>query len=111
MAAEGSELGSPPAAAAPPPKRRKIEPSRRDRPSQVALDRDKVAASSSSLVSGTPPLRVDLNKVREAKRYAVFQAQHEGCLGSYKSFDSSFGSSTQSHETNPDKARVGASAI
>jgi hypothetical protein len=65
----------------------------RDRPSQVALDRDKdkVAASSSSLVSGTPPLRVDLNKVREAKRYAVFQAQHEGCLGSYKSFDSSFG--------------------
>ncbi|BAS74289.1 uncharacterized protein [Oryza sativa Japonica Group] len=93
MAAEGSELGSPPAAAAPPPKRRKIEPSRRDRPSQVALDRDKdkVAASSSSLVSGTPPLRVDLNKVREAKRYAVFQAQHEGCLGSYKSFDSSFG--------------------
>uniref|UniRef100_A0A0D9YET0 Uncharacterized protein n=1 Tax=Oryza glumipatula TaxID=40148 RepID=A0A0D9YET0_9ORYZ len=110
MAAEGSELGSPPAAA-PPPKRRKIEPSRRDRPSQVALDRDKVAASSSSLVSGTPPLRVDLNKVREAKRYAVFQAQHEGFLGSYKSFDSSFGSSTQSHETNPDKARVGASAI
>uniref|UniRef100_A0A0E0DZ41 Uncharacterized protein n=1 Tax=Oryza meridionalis TaxID=40149 RepID=A0A0E0DZ41_9ORYZ len=94
MAAEGSELRSPPAtaaAAAPPPKRRKIEPSRRDRPSQVALDRDKVASSSSSLVSGTPPLRVDLNKVREAKRYAVFQAQHEGCLGSYKSFDSSFG--------------------
>uniref|UniRef100_A0A0E0DZ43 Phosphotransferase n=1 Tax=Oryza meridionalis TaxID=40149 RepID=A0A0E0DZ43_9ORYZ len=92
MAAEGSELRSPPAtaaAAAPPPKRRKIEPSRRDRPSQVALDRDKVASSSSSLVSGTPPLRVDLNKVREAKRYAVFQAQHEGCLGSYKSFDSS----------------------
>uniref|UniRef100_A0A0E0JII5 Plastocyanin-like domain-containing protein n=1 Tax=Oryza punctata TaxID=4537 RepID=A0A0E0JII5_ORYPU len=63
----------------------------KDRPSQVALDRDKVAASSSSLVSGTPPLRVDLNKVREAKRYAVFQAQREGCLGSYKSFDSSFG--------------------
>uniref|UniRef100_J3L3Y4 Uncharacterized protein n=1 Tax=Oryza brachyantha TaxID=4533 RepID=J3L3Y4_ORYBR len=90
MASEGSELGSP-AAAAPPPKRRKIEPSRRNRPSQVALDRDKVAASSSTLVSGTLPLIVDLNKVREAKRYAVFQAQHEGCLGSYKSFDSSFG--------------------
>jgi hypothetical protein len=35
--------------------------------------------------------RVDLNKVGEAKRFAVLQAQHEGCLGSYKSFDSLFG--------------------
>jgi hypothetical protein len=34
---------------------------------------------------------VDLNKVREAKRFAVLQAHHEGCLGSYKSFDSLFG--------------------
>jgi hypothetical protein len=34
---------------------------------------------------------VDLNKVREAKRFAVLQAQHEGCLGSFKSFDSLFG--------------------
>jgi hypothetical protein len=36
-------------------------------------------------------VRVDLNKVIEAKRFAVLQAQHEGCLGSYKSFDSPFG--------------------
>ncbi|OEL20033.1 hypothetical protein BAE44_0018947, partial [Dichanthelium oligosanthes] len=35
--------------------------------------------------------RVDLNKVREAKRFAVLQAQREGCIGSYKSFDSLFG--------------------
>lgn len=40
---------------------------------------------------GSLPARVDLNKVREAKRFAVLEAQHEGCLGSYKSFDSLFG--------------------
>ncbi|KAG8055478.1 hypothetical protein GUJ93_ZPchr0001g29335 [Zizania palustris] len=96
MAAEGSALGSPAAAAAapPPPKRRKIEPSRRNKPSQVVLDKDKVATPSRLSVSGTPPARVDLDKVREAKRFAVFQAQHEGCLGSYKSFDSLFGMNT-----------------
>ncbi|CAO1945005.1 unnamed protein product [Urochloa humidicola] len=91
MAAEGSELGSPATAPPPPPKRRKIEPPRRTRPSQVTLDKDKPAASSSSTVSGVLPVRVDLNKVREAKRFVVLQAQHEGCLGSYKSFDSLFG--------------------
>uniref|UniRef100_A0A0A9DL68 Uncharacterized protein n=1 Tax=Arundo donax TaxID=35708 RepID=A0A0A9DL68_ARUDO len=63
----------------------------RDRPSQVVLEKDKLAASSNSSVSGALPTRVDLNKVREAKRFAVLQAQHEGCLGSYKSFDSLFG--------------------
>lgn len=42
-------------------------------------------------IPGSLPARVDLNKVREAKRFAVLQAQHEGCLGSYKSFDSLFG--------------------
>jgi len=42
-------------------------------------------------VSGVLPVRVDLNKVREAKRRAILQAQHEGCLGSYRSFDSIFG--------------------
>uniref|UniRef100_A0ACD5W0S3 Uncharacterized protein n=1 Tax=Avena sativa TaxID=4498 RepID=A0ACD5W0S3_AVESA len=93
MAAEGSELGSPATAQPPAPKRRKIEPSRRTRPppSQADPDKDKVAASSNSSVSGTPLVRVDLNKVREAKRFAVLQAQHEGCLGSFKSFDSLFG--------------------
>ncbi|KAK8453639.1 hypothetical protein SEVIR_5G316500v4 [Setaria viridis] len=93
MAAEGSELGSPATAPPPPPplKRRKIEPPRRTRPSQVTLDKDKSAASSNSSVSGVLPARVDLNKVREAKRFVVLQAQHEGCLGSYKSFDSLFG--------------------
>ncbi|GJN17714.1 hypothetical protein PR202_gb04807 [Eleusine coracana subsp. coracana] len=93
MAAEGSELASPATAAAtPPPKRRKIEPPRRNRPSQVAVDKDKLAApSSSSSVPGALPARVDLNKVSEAKRFAILQAQHEGCLGSYKSFDSHFG--------------------
>ncbi|XP_044344793.1 uncharacterized protein [Triticum aestivum] len=90
MAAEGAELGSPAPAQPPAPKRRKIEPSRRP-PSQTAIDKDKVAASSNSSVSGTPLARVDLNKVREAKRFAVLQAQHEGCLGSFKSFDSLFG--------------------
>jgi hypothetical protein len=34
---------------------------------------------------------MDLNKVGEAKKFAVLQAQHEGCLGSYKSFESLFG--------------------
>jgi hypothetical protein len=33
---------------------------------------------------------VELNRVREVKRFAVPQAQREGCLGSYKSFDSLF---------------------
>ncbi|KAL6845590.1 hypothetical protein ACP4OV_025085 [Aristida adscensionis] len=62
-----------------------------DRP-QVALDKDKLAAPPNSLVSGAQPARVDLDKVREAKRFAVvLQAQHEGCLGSYKSFDSLYG--------------------
>ena len=42
-------------------------------------------------VSGVLPVRVDLNKVRETKRLVILQAQHEGCLGSYKSFDSVFG--------------------
>ncbi|XP_047052963.1 uncharacterized protein LOC124659045 [Lolium rigidum] len=91
MAAEGAELGSPASAQPPAPKRRKIEPSRRPPPSQDAPDKDKLAASSNSSVSGTPVARVDLNKVIEAKRFAVFQAQHEGCLGSFKSFDSLFG--------------------
>ncbi|KAF7037585.1 hypothetical protein CFC21_047929 [Triticum aestivum] len=91
MAAEGAELGSPAPAQPPAPKRRKIEPSRRSRPPQTAVDKDKVAASSNSSVSGTPLARVDLNKVREAKIFAVLQAQHEGCLGSFKSFDSLFG--------------------
>uniref|UniRef100_A0A453FF84 Uncharacterized protein n=2 Tax=Aegilops tauschii TaxID=37682 RepID=A0A453FF84_AEGTS len=63
----------------------------RSRPPQTAVDKDKVAASSNSSVSGTPLARVDLNKVREAKIFAVLQAQHEGCLGSFKSFDSLFG--------------------
>nr|CAB3474213.1 unnamed protein product [Digitaria exilis] len=89
MATEGSELGSP--APPPPPKRRKIEPPRRTRPSQVTQDKDKSAASSNSSVSGVLPPRIDLNKVRETKRFVVLQAQHEGCLGSYKSFDSLFG--------------------
>ena len=42
-------------------------------------------------IPGSLPARVDLNKLREAKRFAVLQAQHEGCLGSYESFDSLFG--------------------
>ncbi|PAN28587.1 hypothetical protein PAHAL_5G163900 [Panicum hallii] len=91
MAAEGSELGSPAPPPPPPPKRRKIEPPRRTRPSQVTLDKDKSATSSNSSVSGVVAVRVDLNKVREAKRLVILQAQHEGCLGSYKSFDSVFG--------------------
>ncbi|XP_039813538.1 uncharacterized protein LOC120676349 [Panicum virgatum] len=92
MAAEGSERGSPATAPPPPPpKRRKIEPPRRTRPSQVTLDKDKSASSSNPSVSGVLPVRVDLNKVRETKRLVILQAQHEGCLGSYKSFDSVFG--------------------
>ncbi|PUZ54850.1 hypothetical protein GQ55_5G164400 [Panicum hallii var. hallii] len=63
----------------------------RTRPSQVTLDKDKSATSSNSSVSGVVAVRVDLNKVREAKRLVILQAQHEGCLGSYKSFDSVFG--------------------
>ncbi|KAF0919987.1 hypothetical protein E2562_032443 [Oryza meyeriana var. granulata] len=84
MAAEGSELGSPAAtAAAPPPNRRKIEPSRRNRPSQVALNRDKVAASSSSSVSGTSPLRVDLNKERQ-RDMLCFKHSMRGALEAIK---------------------------
>ncbi|XP_066309891.1 uncharacterized protein [Miscanthus floridulus] len=63
----------------------------RARPSQVTLDKDKsVASSNSSSIPGSLPARVDLNKLREAKRFAVLQAQHEGCR-SYESFDSLFG--------------------
>ncbi|XP_066314965.1 uncharacterized protein [Miscanthus floridulus] len=90
--AAGSDPASPASVPPPPPKRRKIEPSRRARPSQVTLDKDKsVASSNSSSIPGSRPARVDLNKLREAKRFAVLQAQREGCLGSYKSFDSLFG--------------------
>lgn len=46
---------------------------------------------TTTLLQTPPGARVDLNKVREAKRFAVLEAQHEGCLGSYKSFDSLFG--------------------
>lgn len=33
---------------------------------------------------------VDL-KIKEAKKFAVSQAQQEACLGNYRSFDSLFG--------------------
>ncbi|XP_066382422.1 uncharacterized protein [Miscanthus floridulus] len=90
--AAGSDPASPASVPLPPPKRRKIEPPRRARPSQVTLDKDKsVASSNSSSIPGSLPARVDLNKLREARRFAVLQAQHEGCLGSYESFDSLFG--------------------
>nr|ACG40910.1 hypothetical protein [Zea mays] len=92
MANKGSDPASPASAPPPPPKRRKIEPPRRTRPSQVTIDNKSVSSSSnSSTPLGSLPARVDLNKVREAKRFAVLEAQHEGCLGSYKSFDSLFG--------------------
>ncbi|XP_008657241.1 uncharacterized protein [Zea mays] len=89
MATKGSDPASPASAPPPPPKRRKIEPPRRTRLSQVTIDNK--SSSNSSTPPGSLPARVDLNKVREAKRFAVLEAQHEGCLGSYKSFDSLFG--------------------
>ncbi|XP_066309892.1 uncharacterized protein [Miscanthus floridulus] len=89
--AAGSDPASPASVPPPPPKQRKIDPPRRARPSQVTLDKDKsVASSNSSSIPGSLPARVDLNKLREAKRFAVLQAQHEGCR-SYESFDSLFG--------------------
>lgn len=38
----------------------------------------------------TPIIRLD-SKVQQAKKFAVTQAQQEGCLGNYRSFDSPFG--------------------
>ncbi|KAL5220191.1 hypothetical protein ABZP36_024904 [Zizania latifolia] len=60
MAVEGSELGFPAAAS----------------PAAAQASEDRAVAE----VSGTPPARLDLNKVREAKIFAFFQAQYEGCL-------------------------------
>ncbi|THU59481.1 hypothetical protein C4D60_Mb07t02580 [Musa balbisiana] len=38
----------------------------------------------------TTPARVQL-QIQQAKKFAVTQAQQEGCLGNYRSFDSPFG--------------------
>nr|XP_010915176.2 uncharacterized protein LOC105040380 [Elaeis guineensis] len=67
-------------------KRRKLEPSGN---SPAVLD--KVAASShGSSILEAPIIRLD-SKVQQAKKFAVTQAQQEGCLGNYRSFDSPFG--------------------
>jgi hypothetical protein len=42
-------------------------------------------------VAGVPSAAVDLLRIKEAKKFAVAQAQQEACLGIYKSFDSPFG--------------------
>ncbi|KAJ0964766.1 hypothetical protein J5N97_025904 [Dioscorea zingiberensis] len=64
------------------PKRRKIE--------------EEKGYASESVVKAAPfiPLGhsdgIDF-KVRQDKKFAVAQAQQEGCLGNYRSFDSPFG--------------------
>ncbi|XP_072966764.1 uncharacterized protein [Typha angustifolia] len=70
------------------PKKRKIEP-RRNNPSQALTD--KVPSSlHHSIIPVTPVVKLDL-MVQQAKKFAVIQAQQEGCLGNYRSFDSPFG--------------------
>ncbi|XP_038981306.1 uncharacterized protein LOC120110436 isoform X3 [Phoenix dactylifera] len=70
------------------PKKRKLEPSG-NAPSRVVVD--KVATFSyPSSIPETPIIGLDL-KVQQAKKFAVTQAQQEGCLGNYRSFDSPFG--------------------
>ncbi|XP_038981307.1 uncharacterized protein LOC120110436 isoform X4 [Phoenix dactylifera] len=61
------------------PKKRKLEPSG-NAPSRVVVDK----------IPETPIIGLDL-KVQQAKKFAVTQAQQEGCLGNYRSFDSPFG--------------------
>lgn len=41
-------------------------------------------------VPESPAVQVD-SRVQQAKKFAVAQAQQEGCLGNYRSFDSPFG--------------------
>lgn len=41
-------------------------------------------------VAGIPSVAMDL-RIKEAKKFAVTQAQQEACLGNYRSFDSPFG--------------------
>ncbi|KAF3335039.1 hypothetical protein FCM35_KLT21643 [Carex littledalei] len=67
------------------PKKRKLAP-RRDGSSRGASDKDATTVNTS--VAGMPS--VDL-KIKEAKKFAVIQAQQEACLGNYRSFDSLFG--------------------
>ncbi|RWV88999.1 hypothetical protein GW17_00048874, partial [Ensete ventricosum] len=58
--------------------------------------KDNAAASSTGSpvcfwhLTPTAPARVQL-QIQQAKKFAVTQAQQEGCLGNYRSFDSPFG--------------------
>ncbi|WOK91448.1 hypothetical protein Cni_G00139 [Canna indica] len=72
-------------------KKRKIEAKKGNVPSQAAKDtKDNATASSTGSLVPTSQVRLDL-KIQQAKNFAVTQAQQEGCLGNYKSFDSPFG--------------------
>ncbi|XP_020098272.1 uncharacterized protein LOC109717037 [Ananas comosus] len=70
------------------PKKRKIEPNRNNS-SQTPVDKI-VTSPHHSSVPESPAVQVD-SRVQQAKKFAVAQAQLEGCLGNYRSFDSPFG--------------------
>ncbi|KAG6522640.1 hypothetical protein ZIOFF_019786 [Zingiber officinale] len=53
------------------------------------------STSASSISSSEPATTLQLEvkiQIQQAKKFAVSQAQQEGCLGNYRSFDSPFGS-------------------
>ncbi|KAG6511166.1 hypothetical protein ZIOFF_029221 [Zingiber officinale] len=52
------------------------------------------STSASSISSSEPATALQLEvkiQIQQAKKFAVSQAQQEGCLGNYRSFDSPFG--------------------
>ncbi|URE15400.1 hypothetical protein MUK42_03902 [Musa troglodytarum] len=69
-------------------KKRRIEAKKGNAPSLAV--KDNAAASSTGSPIPTAPARVQL-QIQQAKKFAVTQAQQEGCLGNYRSFDSPFG--------------------
>ncbi|OMO82713.1 hypothetical protein CCACVL1_11787 [Corchorus capsularis] len=74
----------------PEPKRRKIlkPPSRR---TVSSSQRGKDATSVSSLTVPAVQTSGANIRIQQAKNFAVAQAQQDGCMGSFKTFDSQYG--------------------
>ncbi|CAL9198124.1 unnamed protein product, partial [Musa hybrid cultivar] len=62
----------------------------RNVPSLAVKDNAAASSTGSPIQIPTAPARVQL-QIQQAKKFAVTQAQQEGCLGNYRSFDSPFG--------------------
>ncbi|XP_009410896.2 uncharacterized protein LOC135585447 isoform X1 [Musa acuminata AAA Group] len=71
-------------------KKRRIEAKKGNVPSLAVKDNAAASSTGSPIQIPTAPARVQL-QIQQAKKFAVTQAQQEGCLGNYRSFDSPFG--------------------